>query len=81
MQSKFCEENDNLVATGGLTSKVFVWDCQTPEYKEVACFDHADFDTNFNCLEIEWQNSKTLAVAGNKSKFIYLWNIDSPRSP
>jgi len=81
MQSKFCDDADNLVATGGLTSKVFVWDCQAPEYKEVACFDHIDFDSNFHCLEIEWQNSKTLACAGNKSKYIYLWNIDQPRQP
>ena len=80
MQSKFCDEADNLVATGGLMSKIFVWDCETPEYREVACFDHSEIDSNFKGLEIEWQNAKNVAVAG-KSKYIYLWSIDQPRTP
>lgn len=64
MQSKFCDDADNLVATGGLMSQIFVWDCETPDNKEVACFDHSEIDSNFKGLEIEWQNSKCVAVAG-----------------
>ena len=54
MQSKFCDEADNLVATGGLMSQIFVWDCESPDNREVACFDHSEIDSNFKGLEIEW---------------------------
>lgn len=54
MQSKFCPENDTLVATGGLMSQVFVWDTESPECRDIACFDHKDLDSEFNGLEIEW---------------------------
>ena len=77
MQSKFCDDADNLVATGGIMSKIHVWDCSSNENAEVACFDHSVIDPNFKGLEIEWQNSKQVAVAG-KSKFIYLWSIEQP---
>ena len=81
MNSKFnSSEQGNLVATGGLFSAVYVWDCESDSCREAACFDHSDIDPNFRGLEIEWQNSKNVAVAG-KSKFIYLWNIDQPKSP
>lgn len=77
MQSKFCDEADHLVATGGLMSQIYVWDCSTLNCKEVACFDHSIIDPEFKGMEIEWQNAKQVAVAG-KSEFIYLWSIDSP---
>ena len=80
MQSKFCDESDNLVATGGLMSQIYVWDCESADCREVACFDHRDIDSDFRGLEIEWQNAKNVAVAG-KSKFIYLWSIDNPSTP
>lgn len=73
-------EQGNLVATGGLCSTIYVWDYESESCKEVARFEHADIDPNFNGLEIEWQNSKNVAVAG-RSKFIYLWSIDNPKSP
>lgn len=80
MQSKFCEQADNLVATGGLMHQIYVWDCEINDCLTVAVFDHSEIDPNFNGLEIEWQNAKNVAVAG-KSKFIYLWSIDQPRTP
>ena len=81
MNSKFNNsEKGNLVATGGLFSTIYVWDCESDSCKEVARFEHADIDPNFRGLEIEWQNSKNVAVAG-KSKFIYLWSIDNPNAP
>jgi len=80
MQSKFCDDDDNLVATGGLMSQIYVWNCATPDCREVACFDHSLIDHNFKGLEIEWQNAKQVAVAG-KSKFIYLWSVDRPNEP
>ena len=80
MQSKFCEEADNLIATGGIMSKIHVWDCASAECDEVACFDHSVIDPNFKGLEIEWQNNKQVAVAG-KSKFIYLWSVEHPSAP
>ena len=80
MNSKFNTERGNLVATGGLFSVISVWDCDSDSCKEVASFDHSDIDPNFRGLEIEWQNSKHVAVAG-KSKFIYLWSIERLNSP
>ena len=61
-------------------SQIYVWDCDSVDCREVACFDHEDIDSDFRGLEIEWQNAKNIAVAG-KSKFIYLWSIDQPRIP
>ena len=78
MQSKFCPEAANLVATGGLMSQIYVWDCESADCREIACFEHREFDSEFHGLDIEWQNAKNVAVAG-KSKSIYLWSIDSPR--
>ena len=83
MNSKFNSDAGSLVATGRINinlefSLISVWDCDS--CKEVACFDHSEIDPNFRGLEIEWQNNKNVAVAG-KSKFIYLWNVDQPKSP
>jgi WD40 repeat protein len=80
MNSKFNIDKANLVATGGFSSIITVWDCESDSCKEVATFDHSSFDQDFNGLEIEWQNNKNVAVAG-RSKFIYLWSIDQPKSP
>ena len=55
MNSKFNNsEQGNLVATGGLFSAVYVWDCESDSCREAACFDHSDIDPNFRGLEIEW---------------------------
>lgn len=54
LTSKFCDENDKLVATGGFMSKVCVWDCSTPEGREVAVFDFSTIDPELQGLEIEW---------------------------
>lgn len=80
MQSKFCDEADHLVATGGFMSGIEVWDCSTSPPTDVARFDHNLIDPNFQGLDIEWQNATTVAVAG-KSKYIYLWSIDKPSEP
>jgi len=80
MQSKFCDEADHLVATGGLMSQIYVWDCSHPDCREVAIFDHSNIDPEFKGMEIEWQNANHVAVAG-KSQFIYLWSIDRPSAP
>jgi len=80
MNSKFNIDKANLVATGGFSSIITVWDCESDSCKEVATFDHSSFDQDFNGLEIEWQNNKNVAVAG-RSKYIYLWSIDQPKSP
>ena len=81
MNSKFnnCDQG-NLVATSGLFSTVYVWDCEPESYREVARFEHADIDPDFKGLEIEWQNSKSVAVAG-KSRLIHLWNVDQQSKP
>jgi len=80
MNSKFNVDRANLVATGGLSSVITVWDCESESCKEVATFDHSSFDPEFKGLELEWQNNKNVAVAG-RSKFIYLWSIDQPKTP
>lgn len=56
---------------------VTVWDAET--CKDVAKFDH-QMDHSFRGLEIEWQNSKRVAMAG-MSKKIYLWDTDAPERP
>lgn len=80
MNSKFNEQQSNLVATGGMMHQIYVWDCETDDLREIACFDHQDIDSSFQGLEIEWQNSKNVAVTG-KSKSIFLWSIDHPKAP
>jgi len=35
-------------------SQIYVWDCESTECREVACFDHRDIDSDFRGLEIEW---------------------------
>ena len=55
---------------------VSIWDCTANEAQEVVVFDHSKFDPEFQGLEIEWQNTKQVALAGKKSKNIYLWSID-----
>ncbi len=50
-------------------------DCQ-----DVATLIHAQCDPNFEGLEIDWQNSKSLAVTG-KSQNIFLWDITTPLLP
>jgi WD40 repeat protein len=77
MNSKFNKGASDLIATA-VSGKITVWD--TVRCKDVAKFDHLKLDPNFISLEIEWQNSKTVAVAGI-SKTIYLWNVDQPDSP
>lgn len=54
MQSKFCDEADNLIATGGFMSKIHVWDCSTESCNDVASFDHSEIDEGFKGLDIEW---------------------------
>lgn len=80
INSKFCEEPGSLIATGGLMKSIFVWDFAQENHPVVAEFNHAPLDENFQGCEIEWQNAKCVAVAG-KSKFIYLWSVDSPAKP
>lgn len=78
MNSKFNKGNANLIATGGHSPKITVWDIA--QCKDVAKFDHSKLDQTFEGLEIEWQNSNCVAVAG-MSKNIYLWSVDQPESP
>jgi WD40 repeat protein len=74
MNSKFNKGAADLIATANIKSgKITVWD--TNRCKDVAKFDHSKMEALFEGLEIEWQNSKTVAVAGI-SKNIYLWNVD-----
>lgn len=74
MNSKFNKGTGNLIATAGFKSAMItVWDIG--QCKEVAKFDHAKLDPQFEGLEIEWQNEKSVAVAGI-SKNIYLWNVE-----
>jgi WD40 repeat protein len=73
MNSKFNKGAANLIATGGYSGKITVWDIV--KCKDVACFDHSKLDPTFTGLEIEWQNASCFAVAGI-SKNIYLWSID-----
>lgn len=73
MNSKFNKGAGNLIATGGHSGKITVWDIV--QCKDVARFDHMKLDPTFEGLEIEWQNSSHVAVAGI-SKNIYLWSIE-----
>lgn len=78
MNSKFNKGNANLIATGGHSGKITVWDIV--QCKDVVKFDHSKLDSTFEGLEIEWQNSNCVAVAGI-SKNIYLWSVDQPENP
>lgn len=40
MNSKFNEVSGNLVATGGMMSEIYVWDADSDDLREIACFDH-----------------------------------------
>ncbi len=88
MNSKFNKPPANadtkytqLVATGGHSGVVTVWNADTENTnKDVAKLVHTQLDSSLVGIEIDWQNSKTLAVTGN-SKSIYLWNITTPQSP
>lgn len=77
MNSKYNKGAADLIATA-VSGKITVWD--TVKCRDIAKFDPSKLDPNFVGLEIEWQNSKTVAVAGT-SKSIYLWNVDQPDSP
>ena len=52
MNSKFNKGAANLVATGGHSGKITVWDIIL--CKDVAKFDHSKLDQTFEGLEIEW---------------------------
>ncbi len=52
MNSKFNKGAANLIATGGYSGKITVWDIV--KCKDVACFDHSKLDPTFTGLEIEW---------------------------
>lgn len=62
MMSKFNKGAGELIASGGHSSTVTVWNYETG--KNLATFDHREIDPGFVCQEIEWQNPKTLAVSG-----------------
>jgi len=72
-----------LVATGGHSGVITIWvaDAKSDRSnKDVAKLHHESLDPNLVGLELDWQNSKTIAVTG-RSKNIYLWNIDTPQKP
>lgn len=73
LNSKFNKGSGNLIATGGHSSKITVWDIV--QCKDLAKFEHNKLDPTFEGLEIEWQNSSCVAIAGI-SKNIYLWSVD-----
>ena len=52
MNSKFNKGAANLIATGGHSGKITVWDIL--QCKDVAKFDHNKLDPTFEGLEIEW---------------------------
>jgi hypothetical protein len=67
-----------LVATGGHSGVVTVWNANSEiTNKDVAKLVHTQLDPNLVGIEIDWQNSKTIAITGY-SKSIYLWNIQAP---
>lgn len=35
-------------------SQIYVWDCDSDDLREIACFDHQEIDSSFQGLEIEW---------------------------
>jgi WD40 repeat protein len=82
MNSKFnkCTQpgEEQLIATGGHEGIVTVWNASNCQ--DVATLSHTQSDPNFEGLEIDWQNSKSLAVTG-KSKNIFLWDITTPLLP
>jgi WD40 repeat protein len=62
-----------LIATGGHSSVVTVWNADTT--KDYAKLDHCALDPDLKGIEIDWQDHKRLAITG-KSKQIYFWNVD-----
>jgi WD40 repeat protein len=52
MNSKFNKGAANLIATGGHSGKITVWDIV--QCKDVVRFDHSKLDSTFEGLEIEW---------------------------
>jgi transducin (beta)-like 1 len=80
MMSKFNKERADLIATGGHSPYVTVWNAEDPT-KQVVRFDHTDRESaQFVCKEIEWKNTTELAISG-VSKNIYLWSVDCPAAP
>lgn len=84
MNSKFNKPSDQnqpytqYVATGGHSGIVTVWNADVQNTnKDVAKLSHTQLDPNLKGIEIDWQNSKSVAITGN-SKNIYYWNIHSP---
>jgi WD40 repeat protein len=71
-----------LVATGGHSGVITIWtaDAKSASNKDVAKLHHEELDPNLVGLELDWQNSRTLAVTGH-SKNIYLWSVDTPTRP
>lgn len=61
---------------------VTVWnpDTKSASNKDVAKLVHTQLDPCLEGIEIDWQNSKSVAVTG-RSKNIYLWNVDTPQQP
>ena len=52
MNSKFNKGAANLIATGGHSGKIIIWDIA--QCKDVVRFDHSKLDPTFKGLEIEW---------------------------
>ena len=52
MNSKFNKGAANLIATGGNSGKIIIWDIA--QRKDVVRFDHSKLDPTFEGLEIEW---------------------------
>lgn len=78
MNSKFNRVQSNLIATGGHSGTVFIWDADS--CKDKCRLNHSGLDPALEGIEIEWQNSQNIAVAG-RSKNIYLWDIEKPTEP
>jgi WD40 repeat protein len=80
VMSKFNKERGDLIASGGHSAIVTVWNAEDPTKNEVR-FDHSEMESpSFVCMQLEWQNPRTLAISG-QSKNIYLWNVDQPQAP
>lgn len=52
MQSKFNKGAGDLIASGGHSSVVTVWNSENS--KNVASFNLQDIDEGFACRELEW---------------------------
>ena len=58
-------KSSQLIATGGHSSVVTVWNAQTT--KEYAKLDHKELDQALIGIEIDWKDHRRLAITG-KSK-------------